>query len=155
MVHTQNAIALLEDDHERLRDLFEQLALTTERNGRARADLVRDLALELRAHAELEETLFYPAYREAVEDTDDRRTYFEAIEHHHVVHLLLPELERTRVTSEEFGAKAKVLSEILELHIQAVEGTMFPSARAVMAKETLAELGALLAQRRLVMLTAR
>jgi len=154
MAETDNAIAMLEDDHERLQELLGQLEQTTERATRTRTDLLATIAAEIRVHAELEETHFYPAYRDAVEQKEERAMYFEAVEEHHVVHLLLPELEKTDVSSEEFAAKAKVLKEIIEHHIEEEEAQMFPSARKAMSKDDLAELGQRMAQRKTELMAA-
>jgi hemerythrin-like domain-containing protein len=154
MAEIENAISILEDDHERIQELLDQLEQTTERATKTRTELVVQVAAEIRTHAELEELIFYPAYREAVKDKEDRAMYFEAVEEHHVVHLLLPELESTDVSSEEFGAKAMVLKEILEHHIQDEEAHMFPSARKAMAKAELVELGQTMAQRKTELMAA-
>jgi hemerythrin-like domain-containing protein len=154
MPETPNAISMLEDDHEKVQELLTQLDDTTERATRTRSELLIRIATEIRVHAELEERIFYPAFREAVEAKEDRELYFEAVEEHHVVHLLLPELERTDVTSEEFGAKAKVLKEIVEHHIEEEEDAMFPKARKVMTKDQLTELGNAMAQRKTELMAA-
>lgn len=154
MAETENAIAMLEDDHERLQELLGQLEQTTERAIRTRRELLAQVAAEIRVHAELEETHFYPAYREAVRQKHDRAMYFEAVEEHRLVHVLLLELEMTDVASDEFGAKAKVLREIIEHHIEEEEGQMFPRARKAMMNSDLAELGQWMAQRKTELMAA-
>jgi len=83
-----------------------------------------------------------------VEKKDDRKLYFEAVEEHHVVDMVLPELQKADVSSEEFGAKAKVLKDLVEHHIEEEESEMFPKARKVMDKSTLTKLGEAMQQRR-------
>ena len=52
----------------------------------------------------------------------------EGYEEHHVVDLLMGELERLR-RDETWGAKAKVMKENIEHHIEEEEGEMFKAAR--------------------------
>jgi hemerythrin-like domain-containing protein len=154
MPEKPNAISMLEDDHKKVRKLLSQLEETTERATKTRKELVEEISTELNTHAALEEQIFYPAYKDAVEKKEDREMYFEAVEEHHVVHLLLPELERADVTTEEFGAKAKVLKEVVEHHIEEEEGELFPSARKALGKDRLVELGDEMAQRKTELLAA-
>jgi hemerythrin-like domain-containing protein len=145
---TDDAVSILEADHVRVKKLLAQLEETTERATKTRAELLEDIAMELKAHTTLEEELFYPAFKDAAEKKEDRKLYFEAVEEHHVVDMVLPELQKTDATSEEFGAKAKVLKELIEHHIEEEEGEMFPKARKLMGKSTLAQLGKDMAQRK-------
>ena len=41
----------------------------------------------------IEEEIFYPAYLDAVRTRDDKELYFEALEEHHVVDLVMPEIK--------------------------------------------------------------
>jgi hemerythrin-like domain-containing protein len=136
----EDAISLLEADHKKVKKLLAQLEETTERATKTRGELLEEIAMELKAHTRLEEQIFYPAFKDAVENKEDQKLYYEAVEEHNVVDFVLPELQKTDVTSEEFGAKAKVLKELVEHHIEEEEGEMFPKARKVIDKATLREL---------------
>ena len=72
----------------------------------------------------------------------------EGYEEHHVVDLLLGELSDLAVDDETWGAKAKVMQENVEHHIEEEEGEMFPQARAVFDRAELAELGERMAARK-------
>ena len=137
----QDAIALLKADHEKVRGLLSKLEETTERAAKSRTKLLADIARELEVHAQIEEEIFYPAYREAVEKKEDRKHFFEALEEHHVVKMVLPEIESTDPASEQFGAKAKVLKELVEHHADEEEKEMFAKARKAMDRAELVELG--------------
>jgi hemerythrin superfamily protein len=146
-----NAIQLLKDDHSKVKRLFNSLTETTERATKRRKQLLGEIERELKIHAKLEEELFYPAFRKAAESArkkDDREIFFEATEEHHVVDLVLPELIGAATDSEEFGARAKVLKELVEHHIEEEEKGMFARARALMDRETLADLGELMEARK-------
>jgi hemerythrin superfamily protein len=137
----QDAISLLKEDHKKVKDLLSQLEKTTERGAKTREKLIGQIDMELSAHAEIEEQIFYPAFRDAVKKKEDREMYFEAVEEHHVVKVVLPEIRNTDATSEVFGAKAKVLKELVEHHAGEEEKEMFPEARKVLDKEELVSLG--------------
>jgi hemerythrin-like domain-containing protein len=144
----QDAIALLKADHEKVRGLLSQLEKSTERSADRRQSLLSRIEMEVKVHTTIEEEIFYPAYRDAVRSKDDRELYQEALEEHHVVDLVLPEIKGTNPASEVFGAKAKVLKELIEHHAEEEEKEMFKRARRVMDTAQLRELGQRMAQRK-------
>ncbi len=137
----RDAIALLKDDHKKVRGLLEEMEATTDKAGAKRAKLLASIEQELTIHTQIEEEIFYPAFRDAARKKDDTKLYFEALEEHHVVDLVLPELKGTPVSSEQFAAKAKVLKELVEHHAEEEETEMFPRARKLMDREELVRLG--------------
>ena len=138
----QDAIALLKEDHKKVKGLLSELEETSEKGVKKREKLLAQIEKEVKVHTQIEEEIFYPAYREAVTKKDDRKLFFEATYEHHVVDLVMPELKRTNPSSEQFGAKAKVLKELIEHHADEEEKEMFPKARKVLNAEDLRELGA-------------
>ena len=144
-----NAIELLKNDHEKVRGLLSELAETTNRASKGRAELLKKIALELKVHTTIEEEIFYPAFREAGEKHDDEKMFFEAMEEHRAAgDLVLPDLLKTSVTTDQFGGRAKVLKELVEHHADEEEKEMFPRARTLLGKDALAELGEHLAARK-------
>jgi hemerythrin superfamily protein len=141
MAAQTDAISLLKADHEKVRGLLSQLEKSTEKGVKKREELLSKIAEELTIHTTIEEEIFYPSYRDAVAKKEDRKLYQEAIEEHHVVDLVMPEIEETDPSSEVFSAKAKVLKEIVEHHAEEEEKEMFPRARKVMDAAELRELG--------------
>lgn len=93
-----------------------------------------------------EEDIFYPAFRDAAKKKNDKDLYYEALEEHHVVDMVMPEIKKTKADSEEFGAKAKVLKDLVEHHAGEEEKEMFPRAKKLMDREQLLDLGQQLAQ---------
>ena len=65
----------------------------------------------------------------------------EPEEHRAAGELVLPDLEKTKVTSDQFGGRAKVLKELVEHHADEEEKEMFPRARKLLDKAALTELG--------------
>ncbi len=133
-----DAIELLKKDHEKVSGIFEKLEPTTERATKTREELFTQLKQELDVHARIEETIFYPAIKQAAETRD---ITLEAIEEHNVIKQLLADLAATPVTEEEWGAKLKVLKENVEHHVEEEEGEMFKNARKVLSREQVEELG--------------
>ena len=105
---SKDAIALLKKDHEKVRGLLSQLEKSAERGGDRAMQLFTQVETEVKIHSQIEEEIFYPAYRDAAQKKDDKRLFFEAKEEHHVVDLVMPEMSETD-GQEEFAAKAKVL----------------------------------------------
>jgi hemerythrin-like domain-containing protein len=143
---TPDAIALLKADHEKVRGLLSDLEKANAPTRRVK--LLTQIDQELRVHTQIEEEIFYPAFRDAVKKKDDREMYYEAKEEHHVVKLVLPEILETPPTADEFPAKAKVLKELVEHHADEEEKEMFPKARKVIDREELRDLGARMAARK-------
>ena len=137
-----NAIELLKKDHEKVRGLLGELAETTNRASKGRAELLGKIALELKVHTKIEEEIFYPAFREAGEKSDDEKMFFEAMEEHRAAgDLVLPDLLATEVETDQFGGRAKVLKELVEHHADEEEKEMFPRARELLGLDALRELG--------------
>lgn len=135
----RSAIDVLEADHVRLRTLLGQLekATTPDRRG----DLLARTKAAIVLHADAEEAVFYPAFRDAARTKEDKKLFFEAHEEHHLVDVVIPELEQAPLAGDVFAAKAKVLMDLVEHHAAEEEEQMFPRARKLLDAETLAELG--------------
>ena len=141
----KDAITLLTADHKKVRPLLGELEETSARAVDKRGELLQTIELELKVHAKIEEEIFYPAFRKAAEKQDDKKLYYEALEEHHVVDMVLPEIKKIDAGSDEFAAKAKVLKDLVEHHAEEEETEMFPRARKLMDREELLQLGQQLA----------
>jgi hemerythrin superfamily protein len=146
-----DAITLLKKDHETVRSLLGDLETAT---GARRAKLLAQVTQELKVHTTIEEEIFYPAYREAARKKDDQKLYYEAVEEHRVVDMVLPDAG-TGENNEELKAKAKVLKELVEHHAEEEETDMFPRARKLLDREERLELGARMQQRKEQLLAKR
>ena len=131
-------IVLLETDHRRFEALLEQGEETTERAAKGRTELLDRLTAELNVHELIEEKILYPALKPHAESRD---IVLEGYQEHHVADVLVKELHELTTDDERWGAKFKVLAESLEHHIEEEEGNMFPTAREVLSREELQELG--------------
>lgn len=143
----QDAVSMLKKDHELVQKLLTQLDNTRESAVDRRKALLQKIEQELKIHTDIEEQIFYPAYKEAVSSSDEH-IYYEAVEEHGVVDWVLPQLRSTAMDTVEFSAKAKVLKDLIEHHVEEEETEMFPKARKALGTPRLRELGELMKMRK-------
>jgi hemerythrin superfamily protein len=121
-----DAIALLKADHRKVEDLFAKFEATKEA-GKKKA-LADQICMELTIHTKIEEDVFYPACEGKVEEDLLKEAYVE----HDGAKVLVAEIEASGPGDEFYDSKVKVLSEMIEHHVQEeeqrVEG-MFAQAR--------------------------
>jgi hypothetical protein len=134
-----DALTLLKTDHDKVKMLLEELESTTERGVKRRQQLYTTIRRDLTVHEIIEEEIFYPALKEHPKARD---VVLEGFEEHHVVDLLMGELDATPYDDEAWGPKAKVMKENIEHHIQEEEGDMFVKARRIFDRSELKDLGA-------------
>jgi len=130
-----DAFNLLKADHRKVEELFEQLESA---RGQAKMRVFEQIKAELELHTHIEEKIFYPALEKPKQTHD---LTLEAYEEHDVVKKLLQELGRARTANEEWEAKAKVLQENVEHHVEEEEGELFPKAEAALSEEQIETLG--------------
>jgi len=133
-----NALTLLRNDHAKVKKLLSELESTTERGVKTREALFATIKGELTVHEIIEEEIFYPELKAHPKAKD---IVLEGYEEHHVVDLLMAELEALPVDHETWGAKALVMKENIEHHIEEEEGEMFGKAGQVFDDAELEDLG--------------
>ena len=117
---------MLREDHRKVKKLFEEFE--DAKNSRAKQEIVDTALEELEIHAQLEEELIYPAIRPEIDDED---LMDEAVEEHHVVHVLIAELKKMKAGDDRFDAKFTVLAENVKHHIKEEETEMFPKIQKI------------------------
>jgi hemerythrin-like domain-containing protein len=127
---------LLKQDHDNVKRLCDELdeANTVER----RRQLFAEIEGEIKLHEACEEKVLYPTLRDHPKLKD---IVLEGYQEHHVVDVIVGELRNLSPGDETWPAKAKVMHENLEHHIEEEEGEMFPQARKEMSKAQIEELG--------------
>jgi len=110
-----DAIALLKADHRKVEALFEKFEKA--KDAKTKKALATEICTELTVHATIEEEIFYPACKEAVDD--DLRT--EAYVEHDGAKVLIAELAGSDPDNEFYDAKMKVLSEDIKHHVKEEE----------------------------------
>ena len=133
-----NAMDLLKQDHEKVKKILGELDSTTERGVKTREELFTRFKQEMTVHERIEEEIFYPRLTDQAKTKD---IALEGYEEHHVVDMVMSELDEVPYDDEHWGAKFTVMKENIEHHIEEEEGEMFKLARQALDKEELAQLG--------------
>ena len=131
-----DALELLKDDHQTVKELFEQAEGVKDEKEQRR--IFQQIKKELETHAHIEETVFYPAMQKHEELKD---MVLEAIEEHKQVKTLLREMDNLATGTEEFEPKLEELMDNVEYHAEEEEeGKMFPKVREIVDAATLEQL---------------
>ena len=123
-----DAVALLTTDHANVADLFEEYeALVDDGGGDDRKQaLAERICAMLTAHSTIEEEIFYPAAREALDEHD---LLDEAEVEHATAKDLIEQIQSMDPDDELYDAKVKVLGEYVSHHVQEEEGELFPKCQ--------------------------
>jgi hemerythrin superfamily protein len=133
-----DAIVLLKEDHKEVKRLFR--AFENAGSPAERGKLVGRILEELTVHTYIENECMYPEVRKLLPDLDD--DVLESYEEHHVADVLCMELATMSPDDEHYEAKATVLIENVEHHIEEEEKAWFPKVRDGLGRNQLRELGA-------------
>jgi len=133
-----DALTLLKDDHDKMKKLLSELERTTERGVKTRQELFTTVKEELTVHESIEEEIFYPALKE---HPKTKELTLEAYEEHHVVDMVMAEIESLPFDDERWGAKFTVMKENIEHHIEEEEKELFAQATQVFDQDELRALG--------------
>ena len=115
---SQDAIALLKQDHRAVEELFEKFE-NSSGDGR-KQKLAEEICLELSVHAQIEEEIFYPACEGKVDEDLLKESYVE----HDGAKVLIAEIMNGAPSDEFYDAKVKVLQEEIEHHVEEEEKRM-------------------------------
>ena len=140
-----DAFALLTADHRTVKGMFKEFEKLSKQDDvdEEKAQLVRQICNELTVHAQVEEEIFYPALREAIDDED---LMDEADIEHASAKDLIAQLEGMEPGDDHYDARVTVLGEYVDHHVKEEEGEMFSKARK--ADVDAAALGAQIAERK-------
>jgi hemerythrin superfamily protein len=144
----RSATTLLRADHKLVSDLFADYEKTGSRE--KKRSIAQQICAELTVHAQIEEEIFYPAVKGALNDAE---LIPEATVEHASLKVLIAELEAEKADDEMFDAKVKVLSEYVKHHVKEEQNEIFPKARHT--DLDMNELGARLAERKAELMTAQ
>jgi len=142
-----NAIELLKRDHDDVDKLFSQYEDIKDGDGDAEKELlVAQICDALTVHAQIEEELFYPAARSALDQDEGKDLLDEAAVEHQTLKDLIGRLEAAPTDDPLYDAGVKVLSEYVKHHVKEEENELFPKCKS--AQMDLDALGAQLADRK-------
>ena len=147
-----DAISLLTNDHAEVNELFEQYNALAEDEGSMTTynqSLAEEICTMLTVHAAIEEEIFYPAVRDAL---DDSKLLDEAEVEHQAAKDLIEQIQDSDPGDPLYDARVNVLGEYVNHHVQEEEGELFPQVRD--AELDLDELGAEMSARQEELLSA-
>jgi hemerythrin superfamily protein len=122
----QDAISLLTEDHQQVKKMFQQFDKLKDDEEDEKEELARKICAALTAHATIEEEIFYPAVRAAIDDDD---LMDEADVEHASAKELIAQIEAGSADDDHYDAKVKVLGEQIDHHVKEEQNEMFPKAR--------------------------
>ena len=139
----QDAVRMLMADHAKVKKLFKAFDKMKDGAERRKTELVGQICDELIVHTTLEEEIFYPALRQALDEED---MMDEADVEHDGAKSLIGQLTKMRPGEDHYDAKVTVLGEYIDHHVKEEHEEMFPKAKR--AKLDLRALGERMAERR-------
>jgi len=120
------AIEMLKEDHAKVKKAFKEFEKMDRSDTETCRQLVQTVCEDLKVHTTLEEEIFYPALREAMEDEDILN---EAAVEHETAKMLIDQLENMEPDDPNYYATFTVLGEYVMHHVKEEEGEMFPEAK--------------------------
>lgn len=131
-----NAIDLLKNDHNYVDMLFGRIEATPPSR---HAAIFKQIEGELKTHAHIEETIFYPEAKKKG-DKDLKDIVMESLEEHRQMKMFLAEIAKSRSTDKR-EAMLKVLIEDTRHHVKEEESEMFPLVEDKLNSDQLEALG--------------
>jgi hemerythrin superfamily protein len=140
-----NATQLLRQDHKKVQGLFKKFDQAKGMDAKRR--FAAQAMSELEVHAAVEEEIFYPAVKQAIDETE---LVDEAEKEHQEAKSLIGELKAMQGQNDgegdNFESKFSKLQEAIQHHVEEEEGEMFPKVEE--SELDLADLGTQMAQRK-------
>ena len=139
-----NATQILRQDHKKVKALFDRFEQGKAVEAKRR--LAEQAMNELEVHAQVEEEIFYPAVKDAIEA---RGLVDEAIKEHQEAKSLISQLKTASGQDDgaaDFEAKFTELMDAVQHHVEEEEGEMFPQVED--SELDLSALGAQMAKRK-------
>ena len=135
-----DALQVLKADHEAVRELFDKFKDAKEAKDTEELSALQEkIFRELEVHTTIEEEVFYPEAQQVGSEAEE--LIKEGIEEHHVVKVLMDEIEDLMPDDDAFVAKMTVLIENVEHHAEEEEEELFPKLRKVFGEDRLEAMG--------------
>jgi hypothetical protein len=141
----QDAIALLEADHQRVEELFREYKSSSGADPSLKLQVAQVICMELTLHSMVEEEIFYPAFARA---TGDDQIVEHALKEHQEVKDLIAKVPQ----ADNLDGAVEALRQHVTHHVEEERRGMFVKARA--SGMELAALGGRIQTRRAEVATA-
>lgn len=138
-----DAIRLLEQDHHEVEQLFDQYDRA---NDREKQPIVQRICMELEAHTQIEQEIFYPAVRSGLGQDGEELVAEGLAEHQHVTQLI-QQIRGMSPADQAIPPKLMVLMEDVRHHVDEEESEMFPLVQSSMTSD-IDQLGQQMEQRK-------
>ena len=126
MTTAMNPVQMILDDHERVRQLFQQFQQADDEQ--QKQQIADQVLTELTVHANLEEEIFYPAMRQKASGSEDQQMVQEAYQEHSEAKTLIQQLQGMQASDPQFTTLFQQLQQDIEHHVQEEETEMLPKA---------------------------
>jgi hemerythrin superfamily protein len=125
------AISLLQADHRKVETLFAKYQRA--KTFQAKRKMATQICIELDLHAQLEETVFYPAFAQEA-DWEGKQLIAESLAEHQSVKDQMAALEAV-ADEDAFDAKFRTLMSTVQQHVQEEERELFPQAEEALEEQ--------------------
>jgi hemerythrin superfamily protein len=120
-----DAIEFLKKDHRVVSQLLDRFE---EADGRGKRSIAAQICHALEVHAQIEEEIFYPAARSALQK-EEQDLIDEADVEHATVKGLVGRIQSVRPSDDHFEALVTVLGEYVKHHVNEEENELFPKLK--------------------------
>ena len=127
-----DAISMLKDDHQTVTHLFARYE--SARDFTVKHEVTEKVFAALDTHAQLEETVFYPAYKTRAGKDGTQLVAESRLEHEKVTELIR-ELRGLDIEDDAFEAKFRGLMNAVQRHVAEEENDMFSEAEQILADQ--------------------
>lgn len=137
MADNMDAVELLTKDHLTVEELFGRYESTDD--GDEKLTVIHEVVHELAVHGEVEELLFYPKLRDALDDGDTLAD--EAVQEHVAIKETLNELDKVSAADDWADKQMQELMREVRHHVAEEEADLFPRVREALSGQELLDLG--------------
>lgn len=129
-----DAVQLLREQHAEVTALFMKLLRIS--SPRTSAEIFRAIDARLRDHTVIEETIFYPAFRERARE-HGRSEIARALHEHDEIKTLLGRIEQTSSAEYSFRHQVGELQRAVKNHVLEEESVILPQAQRLFSESEL------------------
>jgi hemerythrin superfamily protein len=142
-----NVLNILKKDHSTVRSLINKYSRAAKSAYEKKLEIFEQIRRELQIHTRAEEEIFYPAIK-AINGTESRKLFTEALKEHRDVDELLTQISRLKATDKSFDENIDTLFEYVDHHVEQEEGEIFQFVAENYSEEELNDIGKQIEERK-------